>query len=78
MANAKKFSRFTLETKEQTFAQFTIYDNIAQYLRTFDDPGTRLSAAYNLGLKIRDIVNELAANENELSSFDDVQAKHER
>ena len=70
MANAKKYTRFSLETKEQTKAQFEIYDLISQYLATFTDPGVRLQASYNLGLKIRDIVNELASNETEMDSFD--------
>lgn len=70
MANAKQFTRFSLASKEQTHAQFEIFEAVSHYFSSFEEPGIRLAAAYNLGLKIRDIINELASMENEMESFD--------
>ncbi len=75
MKNAKQYARISLQTKEQTEAQFTIFEQISVYLSTFVDPSTRLSAAYNVGLRVRDIVNELANTEAELAQFDSEESK---
>lgn len=71
MSNAKQYSRLALQSKEQSLAQFEIFEQISEYLRSFEDPNVRLSAAYNLGLRVRDVVNEMANMEAELHSFDE-------
>ena len=69
MANARQYTRFSLASKEQVYAQHEIFEMVSTYFTSFEDPGVRLAAAYNLGLKIRDIVNELAAMENEVQEI---------
>lgn len=70
LQNAKRYSRLALQSKEQSLAQFEIFEQISEYLRSFDDANVRLSAAYNLGLRVRDVINEIASVEEELRSFD--------
>lgn len=70
LQNAKRYSRLALQSKEQSLAQFEIFEQISEYLRSFDDANVRLSAAYNLGLRVRDVINEMASMEEELRSFD--------
>lgn len=71
MKNAKDYARFNLENRDQTAAQYTVFDNLETYLKTFADPSTRLAAAYNIGLKVRGIINEMALQMEELSQFGD-------
>ncbi|MDE5899000.1 MAG: hypothetical protein K2H09_07050 [Treponemataceae bacterium] len=68
MQNARQYARFSLETKEQTLAQFELFEQLAAYLKSFGDPGTRLAAAYNIGLRVRDVVNEMASRTAEIDS----------
>lgn len=73
MQNAKEYSRFSLQNKEQTIAQFEIFEHIADYLKSFEDPATRLAAGYNIGLRVRNVINELAGQMAELDQFSGVQ-----
>ncbi|WP_147615889.1 hypothetical protein [Treponema pectinovorum] len=73
MRNAKQYARISFTSKEQTLAQFEIFEQISDYLKTFEDPSERLTAAYNLGLRVREVVNEMAAMQSELNSFDTVE-----
>lgn len=69
MANAKQYSRFSLQTKEQSLAQFEVFDHLTDYLKSFEDPGTRLAAGYNIGLRVREIINDLAGQLEELNQY---------
>ena len=44
--------------------------HIEDFLSAIDDPGVRMSVAYGLGLKIRWLINELAAADAESQSLD--------
>lgn len=77
MQNAKKYTRISLISKEQTLAQYEIFDNVGEYLKTFSEPDVRLSAAFNLGLRIRDIINELADREAAVGEFIDQEVRDE-
>lgn len=75
MKNAKQYTRFTLETKEQTLAQMELLEHISMYLKSFDDPSVRLAAGYNIGLRVRNVINELANQIDELNQFDSVEVQ---
>lgn len=69
MQNAKQFTRFSLQTKDQSLAQFELFEHLTDYLKSFDDPGTRLAAGYNIGLRVREVINDLASQIEELNQF---------
>lgn len=75
IGNAKQFARFNLQTKEQSLAQFELFDELTAYLKTFDDPATRLAAGYNIGLRVREIINDMASQFEELAQFDSVEVE---
>lgn len=75
IGNAKQFARFNLQTKEQSLAQFELFDELSSYLKSFDDPATRLAAGYNIGLRVREIINDMASQLEELSQFDNVEVE---
>jgi hypothetical protein len=67
MRRSKDIVSFKLDTREQVQAQITAFRYIEAYLATFDDPETRARAAFNLALKTRNLVNELAEQNFQLS-----------
>lgn len=73
--NAKQYARFTLETKDQTLAQMELLEHISNYLKSFEDPSTRLAAGYNIGLRVREVINEFANQMAELNQFDSVEVE---
>lgn len=75
MQNAKQYARFTLETKDQTLAQMELLEHISNYLKSFEDPSTRLAAGYNIGLRVREVINEFANQMAELNQFDSVEVE---
>lgn len=68
----KDYAKFNLQTREQFSAQLEVFDMLNGYLKSFDDPATRLAAVCNIGLRVRSLVNEIAESERELAQFSGV------
>ena len=69
-SNARQYSKVSLPRKEQAIAQAEVFEHVADFLRMIEDPAVRLAAAFNTGLKIRQIINELAESEAEFAQYD--------
>lgn len=67
--NARRYIKVPLTRDLQT-SQFEVCQHIEDFLSAIDDPGVRMSVAYGLGLKIRWLINELAAADAESQSLD--------
>jgi len=64
---SKNVVNFKLTNREQILAQAAIFDHIETYLKTFSDPETKAYAAFNLALKARNLANEIADMNFQLS-----------
>jgi hypothetical protein len=60
VGHTKGIVNFKLKDSAQIQAQFQIFRYIDAYLTAFNDPETKLMAAFNLTLKARNIANEIA------------------
>ena len=60
MEHGEDLRKFRLETAEQTDLQMQTFDAIDDYLRSFSTMTSRLQAAYNLSIKLKDTVNYYA------------------
>ncbi|MDR0878962.1 MAG: hypothetical protein LBN21_13015 [Treponema sp.] len=59
LAKTKTVKKFQLKSKEQSDAQYVMFDAIDGYLKMFPDKESRLAAAANLTAQIHDVVNYL-------------------
>lgn len=60
LKKSKDIANFKLESREQIIAQYTIFEHIEAYLKTFKDTEIKACAAFNLALKTRNLANEIA------------------
>lgn len=70
MQNARRYTKVLLPSKDLSVEQAKVCEHIADFLKAIDDPGTRMNAAYGIGLRIRQLINDLAAAEAELARYD--------
>ncbi len=73
LKNGKMYTKVNLETKEQYKAQLEVFDMITTFLESFANPQVRLAAVCNIGLRIRQFVNDIAEEEQKLNAFTGVQ-----
>lgn len=67
--SGKQYTKINLETKEQYEAQLNIFGVLSDFLGSIQNPSTRLAAVCNIGLRIRELVNDLAEEEKKLNVF---------
>ena len=60
MNHGEDLKKFSLKTPAQNAMQLKVFDSIDSYLHSFDSMTERLTAAYNLSVKLKDIVNYYA------------------
>jgi hypothetical protein len=60
LKKSKDVTNFKLEDRVQIMAQAMIFDDIEEYLKSFADIETRTLAAFNLALKTRNLANDIA------------------
>ncbi|WP_147623498.1 hypothetical protein [Treponema denticola] len=60
MNHGEDLKKFSLKTPAQNAMQLKVFDSIDSYLHSFDSMNERLTAAYNLSVKLKDIVNYYA------------------
>ena len=53
-------------------AQLEVFDILTAFLSSFENPQTRLAAVCNIGLRVRQLVNEIAEQDKELNAFSGV------
>jgi len=63
----KDITNFRLQSSAQTQAQYKVFKYIEAYLDTFEDPGIQSRAAFNIALKTRNLANEIAEKNLQLS-----------
>jgi len=63
----KDITNFKLESGAQTQAQYKVFKYIEAYLDTFEDPEIQSRAAFNIALKTRNLANEIAEKNFQLS-----------
>ncbi len=73
LKNGKLYTKINLESKEQMRAQLEVFDMLSAFLSSFENPQTRLAAVCNIGLRVRQLVNEIAEQDRELNAFTGVQ-----
>lgn len=73
LKNGKMYTKVNLETKEQYKAQLEVFDMITTFLESFANPQVRLAAVCNIGLRIRQFVNDIAEQEQKMNAFTGVQ-----
>ena len=59
LANAKNYAKINLQSKAQYEAQLAVFDMLDQYIKSFDDPATRMAAVCNMALRIRGAINDM-------------------
>ena len=74
LKNGKLYTKINLESKEQMKAQLEVFDMLSAFLSSFANPQTRLAAVCNIGLRVRQLVNEIAEQDRELNAFTEVSA----
>ncbi len=72
LKNGRMYTKINLETKEQMKAQLEVFDILTAFLSSFENPQTRLAAVCNIGLRVRQLVNEIAEQDKELNAFSGV------
>ena len=75
LKHSKDIAKFNLDDRDQLLAQLAIFKHVAAYLDTFENVETRAKAAFNIALKTRNIANEIAELNFQLS--ESAQAKDE-
>ena len=73
LKNGKMYTKINLESKEQMKAQLEVFDMLSAFLSSFENPQVRLAAVCNIGLRIRQLVNEIAEQDKELNAFTGVE-----
>lgn len=71
--SGRQYTRINLESKEQYEAQLNIFGALTDFLTSIQSPATRLAAVCNIGLRVRELVNELAEEEKNLGVFTGVE-----
>lgn len=69
MGRVKEIKKFKLSSRDEMIAQMEIFEAIKAYLAAFSDIDTRLLAAFNLGLAVKNIVNEIAELKNQMDEL---------
>ncbi|MBR1639033.1 MAG: hypothetical protein IJ688_06575 [Treponema sp.] len=72
--NGRQYAKINLESKDQYEAQLNIFGALTDFLTSIQDPATRLAAVCNIGLRVRELVNDLADEEKKLNAFTGVEA----
>jgi len=67
LRHSKDITNFKLENHAQTQAQYKVFKYIEAYLDTFEDPEIQARAAFNIALKARNLANEIAEKNFQLS-----------
>jgi len=75
LKHSRDKAKFNLDDRDQLLAQLAIFKHVATYLDTFENIETRAKAAFNIALKTRNIANEIAELNFQLS--ESAQAKDE-
>jgi hypothetical protein len=75
LRHSKGITNFKLENPEQTQAQYKVFKYIEAYLDTFKNPEIQALAAFNVALRARNLANEYAERNFQLS--ESAQAKDE-
>ena len=73
LQNGRMYAKVNLENKAQYEAQLTVFGMISDFLTSIEDPSVRLSAVCNIGLRVRELVNDIAEEEKKLNAFSGVQ-----
>ncbi len=71
--NGKMYTKINLESKAQYEAQLNVFGVLTDFLTSISDPATRLAAVCNIGLRVRELVNEIAEEDRKLNSFTGVE-----
>jgi len=74
---SKDVVNFKLEQGYQTLAQLKVFNHIEQYFETFDDPSTKVNAAFNMALKMKNLANEIADFYFKLKGADSKEGQNE-
>ena len=69
LSNGKRFTKINLESKAQYEAQLSLFGMLSDFLTSIQDPATRLAAVCNIGLRVRELVNEIAEEDKRLNAF---------
>jgi hypothetical protein len=60
LRRTKDFASFKLPDRDQIMAQATMFEHIEAYLKTYTDIEVKTRAAFNLAMKTKNLVNEIA------------------
>lgn len=71
--NGKQYTKINLENKDQYEAQLSIFGALTDFLTSIQNPATRLAAVGNIGLRVRELVNEIAEEDKKLNAFTGVE-----
>ena len=72
LLNGKRYTKINLENRDQYEAQLNIFGALSDFLTSIENPATRLAAVCNIGLRVRELVNEIAETDRELNAFSGV------
>lgn len=67
--NGRQYTKINLENRDQYEAQLNIFGALSDFLTSIENPATRLAAVCNIGLRVRELVNEIAETDRELNAF---------
>ena len=70
--NGRQYTKINLENRNQYEAQLNIFGALSDFLTSIENPATRLAAVCNIGLRVRELVNEIAETDRELNAFSGV------
>ena len=70
--NGRQYTKVNLENREQYEAQLNIFGALSDFLTSIENPATRLAAVCNIGLRVRELVNEIAETDKEINAFSGV------
>ncbi len=73
LQNGRMYAKVNLESKAQYEAQLNVLGMITDFLTSIENPSVRLSAVCNIGLRVRELVNDIAEEERKLNEFSGVQ-----
>ena len=70
--NGRQYTKINLENRNQYEAQLNIFGALSDFLTSIENSATRLAAVCNIGLRVRELVNEIAETDRELNAFSGV------
>lgn len=70
--SGRQYTKVNLENREQYEAQLNIFGALSDFLTSIENPATRLAAVCNIGLRVRELVNEIAETDKEINAFSGV------